>query len=79
MTQENLKKAIFLDEEIRLISEELSAWSKSVKMRDFQLMDKVGVTTMLRHSHVNFELLKEFIIKELSEKLEAAKLEFEKL
>lgn len=48
-------------------------------MRDFQLMDKVGVTTMLRHSHVNFELLKEFIIKELSEKLEAAKLEFEKL
>ena len=79
MTEEKLKKAIFLDEEIRLISEELSEWSKSVKMRDFHLMDKVGVTTMLNHSYVNFELLKEFIIKELSEKLEEAKSEFEKL
>ena len=79
MTQENLKKAIFLDEKIRLISEELSEWSDSVKMRDFHLMNKVGVTTMLNHSYVNFKLLKEFIIKELSEKLEEAKSEFEKL
>ena len=79
MTEEKLKKAIFLDEKIRLISEELSEWSNSVKMRDFHLMDKVGVTTMLNHSYVNFELLKEFVIKELSEKLEEAKSEFEKL
>ena len=79
MTQENLKKAIFLDEKIRLISEELSEWSNSVEMRNFQLLNRVGVTTNLRHSYVNFEVLKEFVIKELSEKLEEAKSEFEKL
>lgn len=79
MTEEKLKKAIFLDEKIRLISEELSEWSDSVEMRNFQLMNRVGVTSNFRHSHVNFEVLKEFIIKELSEKLEAAKLEFENL
>lgn len=48
-------------------------------MRNFQLMDRVGVTSNLRHSYVNFEPLKEFVIKELSEKLEEAKSEFEKL
>ena len=79
MTEEKLKKAIFLDEKIRLISEELSEWSNSVEMRNFQLMDRVGVTTNLRHSYVNFEVLKELAIKELSEKLEEAKSEFEKL
>lgn len=79
MTEENLKKAIFLDEKIRLISEELSEWSDSVEMRNFQLMNRVGVTTNFRHSNVDFELLKEFVIKELSEKLEEAKSEFEKL
>ena len=79
MTEEKLKKAIFLDEKIRLISEELSEWSNSVGMRNFQLMNRVGVTTNFRHSHVDFELLKEFFIKELSEKLEEAKSEFEKL
>ena len=79
MTEENLKKAIFLDEKIRLISEELSEWSDSVEMRNFQLMNRVGVTTNFRHSYVNFELLKEFVIKELSKKLEEAKSEFEKL
>ena len=79
MTEEKLKKAIFLDEKIRLISEELSEWSDSVEMRNFQLMDRVGVTSNFRHSNVNFEVLKEFVIKELSEKLEEAKSEFEKL
>ena len=79
MTEEKLKKAIFLDEKIRLISEELSEWSDSVEMRNFQLMNRVGVTTNFRHLHVDFELLKEFVIKELSEKLEEAKSEFEKL
>ena len=79
MTEENLKKAIFLDEKIRLISEELSEWSNSVEMRNFQLLNRVGVTTNFRHSYVNFELLKEFAIKELSKKLEEAKSEFEKL
>ena len=79
MTEEKLKKAIFLDEKIRLISEELSGWSNSVKMCNFQLMDRIGVETNFRHSYVNFEPLKEFVIKELSEKLEAAKLEFENL
>lgn len=79
MTEENLKKAIFLDEKIRLISEELSEWSDSVEMRNFQLMNRVGVTTNFRHSNVDFELLKEFVIKELSKKLEEAKSEFEKL
>ena len=79
MTEENLKKAIFLDEKIRLISEELSGWSNSVEMRNFQLMDRVGVTSNFRHSHLNFEVLKEFVIKELSKKLEEAKSEFEKL
>ena len=79
MTEENLKKAIFLDEKIRLISEELSGWSNSVEMRNFQLMDRVGVTSNFRHSHLNFEVLKEFVIKELAEKLEEAKSEFEKL
>ena len=79
MTEEKLKKAIFLDEKIRLISEELSEWSDSVEMRNFQLMDRVGVETNFRHSYVNFEVLKEFAIKELSEKLEEAKSEFEKL
>ena len=79
MTEEKLKKAIFLDEKIRLISEELSEWSDSVEMRNFQLMNKVGVTSNFRHSNVNFEVLKEFVIKELSEKLEEAKSEFEKL
>lgn len=61
MTEEKLKKAIFLDEKIRLISEELSEWSNSVEMRNFQLMDRVGVTSNFRHSHVNFEVLKEFV------------------
>lgn len=79
MTEENLKKAIFLDEKIRLISEELSEWSDSVEMRNFQLMNRVGVTTNFRHSNVDFELLKEFVIKELSKKLEEAKSEFKKL
>lgn len=79
MTEEKLKKAIFLDEKIRLISEELSEWSDSVEMRNFQLLNRVGVTTNFRHSYVDFELLKEFVIKELSEKLEEAKSEFEKL
>ena len=79
MTEEKLKKAIFLDEKIRLISEELSEWSDSVEIRNFQLMDRVGVTSNFRHSNVNFEVLKEFVIKELSEKLEEAKSEFEKL
>ena len=79
MTEENLKKAIFLDEKIRFISEELSEWSDSVEMRNFQLMNRVGVTTNFRHSNVDFELLKEFVIKELSKKLEEAKSEFEKL
>lgn len=79
MTEEKLKKAIFLDEKIRLISEELSEWSDSVEMRNFQLMNRVGVTSNFRHSNVNFEVLKEFVIKELSEKLEEAKSEFEKL
>ena len=79
MTEEKLKKAIFLNEKIRLISEELSEWSNSVKMRNFQLLNRVGVTTNFKHSYVNFEVLKEFVIKELSEKLEEAKSEFEKL
>lgn len=79
MTEEKLKKAIFLDEKIRLISEELSEWSNSVEMRNFQLLNTVGVTTNFRHSYVDFELLKEFVIKELSKKLEEAKSEFEKL
>lgn len=79
MTEEKLKKAIFLDEKIRLISEELSEWSDSVEMRNFQLLNMVGVTTNFRHSNVDFELLKEFVIKELSKKLEEAKSEFEKL
>ena len=79
MTEERLKKAIHLNEEIKLISEELSVWSSSIRICNFQLMNSIGVTNNFRDSHVDFELLKDFVIKELSKKLEVVKSEFEKL
>lgn len=79
MTEEKFEKEKFLNEKIKLISDELSEWRKSIKLCNFQLMDSVGVRTYSRDSYVNFELLKEIIIKDLTNKLEEAKSEFEKL
>lgn len=82
MTEENFKRAKELNARIRHLEFELGAWENCVEIVSIKIKDNVsGKTTEMRNNEslVNFQPIKEFVIKELSEKLEAAKSEFEKL
>ena len=82
MTEENFKRAKELNARIRHLEFELSAWENSVELVSIKIKDGIrGKTTDMRNdeSLVDFQPVKELVIKELSKKLEAAKSEFEKL
>ena len=82
MTEENFKRAKELNARIRHSEFELGVWENCVEIVSIKIKDNVsGKTTEMRNNEslVNFQPIKEFVIKELSEKLEAAKSEFEKL
>ena len=82
MTEENFKIAKELNARIKHMSFELGVWENCVEIVSIKIKDNVsGKTTEMRNNEslVNFQPIKEFVIKELSEKLEAAKSEFKKL
>lgn len=82
MTEENFKRAKELNARIRNLEFELSAWENSVEIVSIKIKDGIGGKTTYRcndESLVDFQPVKELVIKELSKKLEAAKSEFEKL
>ena len=82
MTEENFKRAKELNARIKHMSFELGVWENCVEIVSIKIKDNVsGKTTEMRNNEslVNFQPIKEFVIKELSEKLEAAKFEFKKL
>ena len=82
MTEEKFKIAKELNARIKRLSFELSVWESNVEIISLRIKNDVsGKTTDMRNdeSLVNFQPIKEFIIKELSEKLDVAKSEFDKL
>ena len=80
MTEEKLKIANELSERIRRLSLELSRWETSLKILSIKIRGLRSTTDIQNEdSFYDIKPIKEFIIKDLSEKLEAAKLEFEKL
>lgn len=82
MTEENFKRAKELNARIRHLEFELGAWENSVEIVSIKIKDGIGGKTTYRcndESLVDFQPVKELVIKELSEKLEATKSEFEKL
>ena len=82
MTEEKFKIAKELNARIKRLSFELSVWESNVEIISLRIKNDVsGKTTEMRNNEslVNFQPIKEFIIKELSEKLDVAKSEFDKL
>ena len=82
MTEEKFKIAKELNARIKRLSFELSVWGSNVEIISLRIKNDVsGKTTDMRNdeSLINFQPIKEFIIKELSEKLDVAKSEFDKL
>ena len=82
MTEEKFKIAKELNARIKRLSFELSVWESNVEIISLRIKNDVsGKTTDMRNdeSLINFQPIKEFIIKELSEKLDVAKSEFDKL
>lgn len=75
MTKEIFKIAQELYSKIRRLSFELERWKSSVKIISIKIKDDVRKTTDIQHdeSFIDFQPIKEFIIKDLSEKLEEAK------
>lgn len=82
MTEETFKIANELNERINKLSFELSLWKENIKIINITIKNCTkGKITDIRNdkSLINFKQIKEFVIKDLSEKLEEAKTEFENL
>ena len=79
MTEKTLKRANDLAMEMKALLEELSYWKESINIKSIRLVNSNGVATTLESSYMDFQLLRVLVIKNLTEKFEAVKTEFEKL
>lgn len=82
MTEETFKIANELNERIKKLSFELSLWKENIEIINIRINNcaKRKITDVNNYdSLIDFNQIKEFVIKNLSEKLEEAKTEFENL
>ena len=82
MTEKTFKTANELNERINKLSFELSLWKQNIEIINITIKNctKRKITDIHNDaSLIDFKQIKEFVIKELSEKLEEAKHEFDNL